>query len=107
VITPWLVETIRRLGARGVEVEVLAPAYRGWRAGRWTGCGCTASATRRAAWETLTHDQTAPDRIRERPARFFALVPGYVAAGSLAAARLARSGALRRAARLLAAPARS
>ena len=29
VITPWLVETIQRLRARGVEVEVLAPAYRG------------------------------------------------------------------------------
>jgi hypothetical protein len=29
VITPWLVQTIRRLRARGVDVEVLAPAYRG------------------------------------------------------------------------------
>jgi glycosyltransferase involved in cell wall biosynthesis len=42
-------------------------------------------------WETLTHDQTAPDRIRERP-WFLALVPGYVAAGRRAAARLARTG---------------
>jgi hypothetical protein len=29
VITPWLTETITRLGDRGVEVEVLAPSYRG------------------------------------------------------------------------------
>ena len=29
VITPWLSETIRHLRARGVEVEVLAPSYRG------------------------------------------------------------------------------
>jgi glycosyltransferase involved in cell wall biosynthesis len=41
--------------------------------------------------ETLTHDQTTPDRIRERP-WYAALVPGYVAAGSIAAAKLARSG---------------
>ena len=91
VITPWLVETIRRLAARGVEVEVLAPAYRG-------GAGQTVDGVRvhrfryaRRGWETLTHDQTAPDRIRERP-WFLGLVPGYMAAGSRAAARIARDG---------------
>ncbi|HEU0076607.1 MAG TPA: glycosyltransferase family 4 protein, partial [Longimicrobiaceae bacterium] len=91
VITPWLVETIRRLGERGVEVEVLAPAYRGL--GDQTVEGVRVHRFRYAPrpWETLTHDQTAPDRIRDRP-YFLGLVPGYVAAGSLAAARLARSG---------------
>jgi glycosyltransferase involved in cell wall biosynthesis len=91
VITPWLVETIRRLGERGVEVEVLAPAYRGL--GAQTVDGVRVHRFRYAPrpWETLTHDQTAPDRIRERPL-FLGLVPGYVAAGSLAAARLARTG---------------
>jgi phosphatidyl-myo-inositol dimannoside synthase len=91
VITPWLVETIRRLRARGVEVEVLAPAYRGLRS--QTAAGVRVHRFRYAPrpWETLTHDQTAPDRIRQRP-WFMGLVPGYVAAGSRAAARLARSG---------------
>lgn len=91
VITPWMVETIRHLRARGVEVEVLAPAYRGL--GDQTVGGVRVHRFRYAprAWETLTHDQTAPDRIRERP-YFLALVPGYVAAGSRAAARLAREG---------------
>ena len=28
VITPWLVEMVTRLRGRGIEVEVLAPAYR-------------------------------------------------------------------------------
>lgn len=91
VITPWLSETIRHLRARGVEVEVLAPSYRGLadqtigdvRVHRFR------YAPRR--WEDLTHDQTAPDRVRERPA-YLSLVPGYVVAGSVAAARLARSG---------------
>jgi glycosyltransferase involved in cell wall biosynthesis len=91
VITPWLVETIRRLRARGVEVEVLAPAYRGLGSQTLDGVRVHRFRYAPAGWETLTHDQTAPDRIRQRP-WFLGLVPGYVAAGSRAAARLAREG---------------
>jgi glycosyltransferase involved in cell wall biosynthesis len=91
VITPWLTETIRRLAERGVEVEVLAPSYRGLASQTVKGVRVHRFRYAPRAWETLTHDQTAPDRIRERP-WFLALVPGYVAAGSRAAARLARSG---------------
>ena len=91
VITPWLVETIRRLAARGVEVEVLAPAYRGLKDQTIGGVRVRRFRYAPRAWETLTHDQTAPDRIRERP-WFLGLVPGYVAAGSRAAARAAREG---------------
>lgn len=89
VITPWLTETIRRLGARGVEVEVLAPSYRGLESQMVNGVRVHRFRYAPRPWETLTHDQTAPDRIRERP-WFLGLVPGYVAAGSAAAARLAR-----------------
>ncbi|HEV3049222.1 MAG TPA: glycosyltransferase family 4 protein [Longimicrobium sp.] len=91
VITPWMVETIRRLRPLGVEVEVLAPAYRGLRSQTVDGVRVHRFRYAPRPWETLTHDQTAPDRIRERPV-FMGLVPGYVASGSLAAARLARSG---------------
>lgn len=91
VITPWMVETIRRLGQRGVEVEVLAPAYRGLATQTVEGVRVHRFRYAPRPWETLTHDQTAPDRIRERP-WFLGLVPGYVAAGSAAAARLARTG---------------
>lgn len=91
VITPWLVETITRLRARGVEVEVLAPAYRGGRSQRIHEIPVHRFRYAPSVWETLTHDQTAPDRIRERP-HMAALLPGYVAAGASAAARLARTG---------------
>jgi glycosyltransferase involved in cell wall biosynthesis len=91
VITPWLVETIRRLAARGVTVEVLAPAYRGLASQTVAGVRVHRFRYAPRAWETLTHDQTAPDRVRERP-WFLGLVPGYVAAGSRAAAKLAREG---------------
>lgn len=91
VITPWLVETIERLRGRGVEVEVLAPSYRGLGSGVRDGVMVHRFRYAPAALETLTHDQTAPDRVRERRA-YLGLVPGYVAAGTLAAVRLARSG---------------
>ncbi|HUF12206.1 MAG TPA: glycosyltransferase [Longimicrobiales bacterium] len=91
VITPWLSETIRRLRGRGVDVEVLAPSYRGLADQVIDGVPVHRFRYAPSFWEDLTHDQTAPDRVREKPL-YLGLVPGYVAAGSLAAARLARSG---------------
>jgi glycosyltransferase involved in cell wall biosynthesis len=89
VITPWLVETIRRLRAMGVDVEVLAPSHRGLASQTLDGVRIHRFRYAPSRVEDLTHDQTAPDRVRSRPA-YLALVPGYVLAGSLAAARLAR-----------------
>jgi glycosyltransferase involved in cell wall biosynthesis len=86
-----MVETIRRLAGLGVEVEVLAPAYRALPTHTVGGVRVHRFRYAPRAWETLTHEQTAPDRIRERP-WFLGLVPGYLAAGSAAAARLARGG---------------
>jgi glycosyltransferase involved in cell wall biosynthesis len=92
VITPWLIETIHRLRDGGVDVEVLAPAYRGLRSHWHEGIRVHRFRYAPRRLETLTHDQTAPDRIRERPL-FLGLVPSYVAAGSWAASRLTRGGA--------------
>jgi len=91
VITPWLGETIRQLGIAGVDAEVLAPSYRGLGDQEIDGVAVRRFRYAPRAWERLTHEQTAPDRIRERPA-YLSLVPGYVGAGALAAARLARTG---------------
>ena len=91
-ITPWLVEMFRRLREHGVEAEVLAPSYRGLPSGRMPD-GIMVHRYRYAPsrFEDLTHDQTTPDRVRERPA-YMILVPGYVAAGAVAARRLAATG---------------
>ncbi|MGD2044597.1 MAG: glycosyltransferase [Gemmatimonadota bacterium] len=91
VVTPWLVETIQRLRADGIDVEVLAPSYRGLRSHTVDGVRVHRFRYAPARIEDLTHDQTAPDRIRSRPA-YLALVPGYVASGALAAARIVRRG---------------
>ncbi len=91
VITPWMIETIGRLRERGIEVEVLAPSYRGLGAQRFEGIRVHRFRYAPARLEKLTHDQTTPDRLRERP-WYSLLLPGYLAAGALAAARLARTG---------------
>lgn len=67
LITPWLGETIRRLHAAGVHVEVLAPAYRGLRSGEMDGVMVHRFRYAPRYLEDLTHDETAPDRIRHRP----------------------------------------
>jgi glycosyltransferase involved in cell wall biosynthesis len=88
-ITPWLVETIHRLAAAGVEVEVLAPSYRGLGSSRVEGVMVHRFRYAPARLETLTHDQTAPDRVRQRPV-YLGLLPGYLASGSLAAQNVVR-----------------
>jgi glycosyltransferase involved in cell wall biosynthesis len=91
VITPWLSEAISRLAEHAVDVEVLAPSYRG--CGDQIIGGVRVHRFRYAPrrFEQLTHDQTAPDRIRERPV-YAGLVPSYAVAGALKAMQLARSG---------------
>jgi glycosyltransferase involved in cell wall biosynthesis len=91
VITPWLVETIHRLRDEGIVVEVLAPSYRGLGSGVIDGVQVHRFRYAPRRWEDLTHDQTAPDRVRERPA-YLGLVPGYTLAGAAAARRLALTG---------------
>lgn len=91
VITPWLVETIHGLQGAGVDVEVLAPSYHGLESATLDGVRVHRFRYAPSRWEDLTHDQTAPDRIRDHPA-YLALVPGYVLSGMSAAARLARRG---------------
>ncbi len=91
VITPWMGETIERLIAGGTQVEVLAPSYRGSRSGIIQGVMVHRFRYAPAVLETLTHDMPAVERIRRSPG-FLVLLPAYIAAGSQAAARIARDG---------------
>jgi glycosyltransferase involved in cell wall biosynthesis len=92
VITPWMGETIGRLGKSGVDVEVLAPSYRGLASAKVDGVTVHRFRYAPAAVETLTHDMPALDRISRNPL-YAALLPSYIASGSAAASRLAREGA--------------
>ncbi|HZK78134.1 MAG TPA: glycosyltransferase family 4 protein, partial [Gemmatimonadaceae bacterium] len=91
VITPWLGETIDRLKKAGIDVEVLAPSYRGSATGIIGGVKVHRFRYAPAEIETLTHDVPAMDRIARSPL-MAALLPGYIVAGSAAAAQIAREG---------------
>ncbi len=88
VITPWLVSLLESIRDRGHEVEVLAPAYRGCESGTFRGIPVHRFRYGPARLETLTHDETVPDRLARRPT-YGALLPAYLMGGSLAATRIA------------------
>jgi glycosyltransferase involved in cell wall biosynthesis len=91
VITPWMGETIDRLKQTGIDVEVLAPSYKGSATQIVGGVKVHRFRYAPAELETLTHDVPAMDRIKKSPL-MASLLPGYIAAGSAAAARVAREG---------------
>jgi glycosyltransferase involved in cell wall biosynthesis len=88
-IAPWLVELLLRLRARGHEIDVLASSYRGLGDQNHDGIRVHRFRYFPARWERLTHEETAPDRMRRSP--LYAIMPlFFVAAGMRRAWALAR-----------------
>lgn len=89
VITPWLVELLKRLRAAGVDAEVLTSSYKGAPDQIFEGIPVHRFRYFFRRWENLTHEETAPDRMRK--SLLYKVLPlFFVAAGMLAAWRLAR-----------------
>jgi glycosyltransferase involved in cell wall biosynthesis len=89
VITPWLVELLRRLRAAGHEVEVFTSAYRGGGNRQFEGLAVHRFRYFPAAWEDLTHDEAVPERLK-RGWRYRLAVPCYLLGGMLGIWRLCR-----------------
>ncbi len=87
----WLVETIRRLAAEGYEFEVLTSAYRGGGNASFDGIPVHRFRYFFARWERLTHEESAPDRMR-RSLLYKILPVFYLLSGTVAAWRLGRRG---------------
>ena len=88
-IAPWLVELLRRLRARGHEIDVLASSYRGLGDQDHEGIRVHRFRYFPARWERLTHEETAPDRMRRSP--LYAIMPlFFLVAGMRRAWLLAR-----------------
>ncbi len=88
-IAPWLVDLLRRLQERGHEVEVLASSYRGLGDQTYGTLPVHRFRYFPARWERLTHEETAPDRMRRSP--LYAIMPlFFLAAGMRRAWQLAR-----------------
>jgi len=67
IISPWLVEMLKRLRAAGHDVEVFAPAYRGGGNREFEGIPIHRFRYFPARWEDMTHDQATLDRLRRSP----------------------------------------
>ena len=91
VIVPWLVELLKRLRAAGHEVEVFTSSYRGAPDQVFTGIPVHRFRYFLRRWENLTHEETAPDRMKR--SLLYRLMPAcFVLAGMLAIWRLCRRG---------------
>lgn len=88
-ITPWLVELLQRLRHAGHEVEVFTSAYRGSPDQTFEGIPVHRFRYFFRRWENLTHEETAPDRMR-RSLLYRVMPLFFVSAGMLAIWRLAR-----------------
>ena len=80
-IAPWLVELLLRLRARGHEIEVLASSYRGIGDHHHDGIRVHRFRYFPARWERLTHEETAPDRMRRSP--LYAVMPLFFILGGM------------------------
>lgn len=89
VITPWLVELLRRLRAAGHDVEVFTSAYRGGGNRDFEGIPIHRFRYFPATWEDLTHDEAVPDRLK-RAWRYRLALPCYLLGGMTGIWRLCR-----------------
>ena len=88
-ITPWLVELLQRLRAAGHEVEVMTSAYKGSPDQTFAGIPVHRFRYFLRRWENLTHEETAPDRMR-RSLLYRVMPLFFVLGGMRAIRRLAR-----------------
>lgn len=89
VITPWLQSMALALAPLGVSFEVMAPSWRGAPGGLHEGVRVHRFRYAPSAFETLSHDSTVPDQLRQQPWRA-ALLPGYLAGATHAVTQLLR-----------------
>ncbi len=90
IITPWLVETVVRLRKRGFDVTMFTSSYRGLGNQIISGVPVIRFRYFFKRWETLTHDETAVDRVK-RGLGYKLMAIFYVLFGTWAIWRLCRS----------------
>ncbi|MBI5805996.1 glycosyltransferase family 4 protein [candidate division TA06 bacterium] len=89
VITPWLVEMLKKLKEQGTEVEVFTSSYKGLGGQVLWGIPVHRFRYFFSRWENLTHEEMAVDRMTRSP--LYKLLPGfYLIGGILWVLRLCR-----------------
>jgi len=64
---PWLRTSVAHLKKAGVEIQVLAPAYKGLKSHEIDGTRVNRFRYAPASWEILTHEEGAPSKMASRP----------------------------------------
>ena len=64
---PWLRTSVAHLKKAGVEIQVLAPAYKGLKSHDIDGTRVNRFRYAPASWEILTHEEGAPSKMASRP----------------------------------------
>ncbi len=88
---PWMRESIRRLRASGVEVEVLAPSWKGLSSHEIDGTPVHRFRYAPQSMEFLTHDEGAPSKTKGKPWLQLLAIP-YILSGFVACWKLCRKG---------------
>ncbi len=87
IITPWMVELIRRLRGRKIDVQVFASSYRGLKNQVIDGVPIIRFRYFLKKYERLTHEENAVDRLGRGPLNlllsFFYIIGGSIAIYSL------------------------
>ena len=87
--SPWLLALMARLREQGYQFDALAPSFEGLGDHVIDGVQVYRFRYAPARWETLTHEEGAPNKIRKQPL-YLLLLPFYLLAGAWAAWRLGR-----------------
>ena len=64
---PWLRTSVAHLKKAGVEIQVLAPSYKGLKSHEIDGTRVNRFRYAPASWEILTHEEGAPSKMASRP----------------------------------------
>ncbi len=86
---PWMMDTLRRLRKEGYEINILAPSHKGLKDHTIEGFNVFRWRYFFKKWESLTHDEEAPKKIRKSLLYKFMFFP-YVFFGLFAAFRIGR-----------------
>ena len=86
---PWLRTSVAHLKKAGVEIQVLAPAYKGLKSHDIDGTHVNRFRYAPASWEILTHEEGAPSKMASKPWLQLLAIP-YIINGFFQCIRICR-----------------
>ena len=86
---PWLRTSLAHLKKAGLDIQVLAPAYKGLKSHEIDGIKVNRFRYAPAAWEMLTHEEGAPSKMANKPWLQLLAIP-YIISGFFKCIKICR-----------------